>query len=513
TSDFEGSYCTDAIVTVGIDTYTSSNPSGTTTISNFNGCDSIITVDLIFQDVAIGNFSANKCSGDSVFIYDAFYNESDIIDELLIDNGSINGCDSLIIIDVTFEDIMMGLLTTSICLGDTIFVGNLPYTEPVTDEEIMLLSADGCDSLLILNITVTTPTTSIIDESVCENYQLIVNGTLYDKDNPTGSELIENIESGCDSIVEINLVFDQIAIDSAIVYSTCDVTDFILVGGFIFNMANPSGIITLFSADTNACDTIVSVDITFGVLDVDYNQIQPGCSVPDSGSVIINGITGIAPFNITYGSNNAIAFSLPVQIDLGIGSGNLIISDASGCETTISYTIVPGDDQNITINQNGEQLLLSGVTIDSILWSPTDGLSCNDCFNPIATPTNTTTYIATVFYEDGCTLMDTINVIIEDNIPDYVVPNIFSPNSDSNNDNFTLTVTDGALGVPLLMTIYDRWGNKQYTSNIASDIINTGWDGTNNNKNVEVGVYVFYISLVEPDGTIVNLFGDLTVIR
>ncbi len=46
-------------------------------------------------------------------------------------------------------------------------------------------------------------------------------------------------------------------------------------------------------------------------------------------------------------------------------------------------------------------------------WSPTDGLSCTDCPNPMASPSATTTYVMTATDTYGCSVMDSITVEVE----------------------------------------------------------------------------------------------------
>jgi hypothetical protein len=55
------------------------------------------------------------------------------------------------------------------------------------------------------------------------------------------------------------------------------------------------------------------------------------------------------------------------------------------------------------------QLLASGGN-GTYRWSPPQGLSCTDCPNPIATPTQTTSYIAHSINDGGCDIADTIEV-------------------------------------------------------------------------------------------------------
>ncbi len=47
-------------------------------------------------------------------------------------------------------------------------------------------------------------------------------------------------------------------------------------------------------------------------------------------------------------------------------------------------------------------------------WSPTDGLSCTDCPDPVATPSQTTTYTLTAWDTYGCEVFDSITIEVKD---------------------------------------------------------------------------------------------------
>jgi len=64
------------------------------------------------------------------------------------------------------------------------------------------------------------------------------------------------------------------------------------------------------------------------------------------------------------------------------------------------------------------------------------------------------------------------------------------------------------------LSIYDRHGSKVFTGlGIATNNPDLGWDGRMNSINVEQGVYV-YVAVVNIGGCeVINLSGDVTVIR
>ncbi len=514
-SSFTGTYCTDAQVPVGDDIYDMDMPSGTTIIENgsTNGCDSVIMVDLTFTDFAEGTFMRTPCEGDTVIVNGTEYTETNTTDEFIIPNGSINGCDSLVKIDIVFIEATMGQYSETICAGDTTIINGEEFFEGKVFGSQLLENSNsaGCDSIVEVSIDIDDPAESSFTGDYCNTFSIDINGTTYDQSNASGVEVFENQASnGCDSLVMINLTFDQQAIDSSFMFSTCDGAYSIQIGNITFDSTNTSDIVTLPAADANSCDTIIDVQLMFGSLGVDYLEIDGGCEVSDSGSVIIESATGDAPYSITINGNNTIAFTLPIEITLPIGSGEISVIDDNGCEVILPYELFSGGE-NFTISEDQGQIMVSGGVIDSIAWTPAEGLSCIDCIDPIAQPSQSTTYLATIFFDDSCTVELSIDITVINNTPDYILPSVFSPNGDNTNDNFILTITEGAIGLPQTLLIYDRWGNRVFTG-IGEDLIINGWDGTKDGKDLVPGVYVYHLTILENE-QIVNIYGDVTIVR
>ena len=69
-----------------------------------------------------------------------------------------------------------------------------------------------------------------------------------------------------------------------------------------------------------------------------------------------------------------------------------------------------------------------------------------------------------------------------------LMPNAFTPNNDGKNDLFRIPP-----GIPLILdnfSIYDRWGNKIFTTND----LRKGWDGTYKGTKLSTGVFVYTVS-------------------
>lgn len=185
--------------------------------------------------------------------------------------------------------------------------------------------------------------------------------------------------------------------------------------------------------------------------------------------------------------------------NLSAGSYTVTVFDQYGCSALASANIT--DTLLVLTNDTpAQQTIIEGNSVvfslrgaDTYSWTPSTGLSCTNCPNPVATPSSTTTY--TVLAKDyyGCStfVMFTINVkppCIGDDSQVFI-PNVFSPNNDGQND--ILYVEGNGLS-NIYWTIYDRWGNIIFEGFDQSH----GWDGTWKGNQMESGTYVYYLKAI-----------------
>jgi gliding motility-associated-like protein len=158
------------------------------------------------------------------------------------------------------------------------------------------------------------------------------------------------------------------------------------------------------------------------------------------------------------------------------------------------------------------RLTTTTANASTITWAPPEGLSCTDCFQPLATLQRTIIYIAEVTDNAGCKARDTIRIVVGCNQDAFFMANTFTPNNDGRNDYFY----PQGLGVNMIhrFMIYNRWGEIVFS---ATDIpVNTperGWDGTYHGKEVPPDVFMYVLEAVCPDGTPIVVKGDITVVR
>ena len=193
-------------------TYNESNPSGTEVLSNANGCDSTVTIDLVFNNNTIGSENYSGCSGDgyAVVVNGATYDESNSSGTEVLSN--VNGCDSTVTIDLVFNNNTIGNENYSGCSGDgySVVVNGATYDESNSSGTEVLSNVNGCDSTVTIDLVFNNNTIGNENYSGCtgDGYAVIVNGVTYDESNSSGTEVLSNV-NGCDSTVTIDLVFNN----------------------------------------------------------------------------------------------------------------------------------------------------------------------------------------------------------------------------------------------------------------------------------------------------------------
>ena len=174
---------------------------------------------------------------------------------------------------------------------------------------------------------------------------------------------------------------------------------------------------------------------------------------------------------------------------------------------TISVNPLPvvsaGND--ITIFE-GSSVELLGSGGPTYLWSPSPGLTCTTCQNPIASPAETTTYYLSVTDANGCTATDSITIFVEPLVNVIFVPNVFSPNGDDVNDVLDV---QGSGFESLYFAVYDRWGEKVFeTTSIDAD-----WDGTFNGKALNSATFAYYLEILFSNGEEYEEKGKIALVR
>jgi hypothetical protein len=191
-------------------TYTSSG-SYNTTIPNAAGCDSIITLNLTILNSTTGTDVQTACNSFT-WIDGNTYTASNNAATYNLVGGATNGCDSLVTLNLTILNSTTGTDTQTACNSFTWIDGNT-YTSSnnAATYNIVGGAANGCDSLVTLNLTILNSTTGTDTQTACNSFTWI-DGNTYTASNTTATyTLVGGAVNGCDSLVTLNLTINSVA--------------------------------------------------------------------------------------------------------------------------------------------------------------------------------------------------------------------------------------------------------------------------------------------------------------
>ncbi len=169
------------------------------TFTNQQGCDSVVTLYLdILQPDSIVQY-ASACES-----YEFEGNTLTTSGQYQANYTNKWGCDSVIILNLTVNYPDSVTIDESAC-ESYLFDGNVLTTSGTYVANFPNLMG-GCDSVVTLNLTILEPSTGTDVISACESYTWI-DGITYTESNNTATYSLTNAE-GCDSIVTLNLTID-----------------------------------------------------------------------------------------------------------------------------------------------------------------------------------------------------------------------------------------------------------------------------------------------------------------
>jgi len=270
--------------------------------------------------------------------------------------------------------------------------------------------------------------------------------------------------------------------------------------------------ITLIAVDSNSCNFADTFSVTIFLPPPAQITVSGGDTICTGQTTQLNASGGQ-----TYLWSPATELDNPTSPNPNAGPGSttnfqVIAIDSNGCADTgyVQVDVYPpafieaGSD--ILLDVGDVPVLNPTIPSNGVFyWTPSTGLSCTICNNPVATPETSTMYY--LYFTDiyGCTYVDSLLVMVT---PSVFIPNAFTPNGHGPNEVFQPIVRNLSY---YEFYIFDRWGELIFHSTDS----NEGWDGTHKGKKCPVDVYVWkikYSDYLEPDD-VKRKYGHVTLIR
>lgn len=168
---------------------------------NQYGCDSILVLDLTVLPILKDTLNVRLCSPKSFTLNNKTYNKTNIYSDTL---STAAGCDSIIFINLIIDKPIIKNQKLTLCAPATYAINNNTYTTTgiYTDT---LSTADGCDSVVVTNLTINPQKFTTLSKKLCEGQQFILNNITYNTSGIYNDTLKTTL--GCDSVLEINLTY------------------------------------------------------------------------------------------------------------------------------------------------------------------------------------------------------------------------------------------------------------------------------------------------------------------
>ena len=315
-------------------TYTSSNNTASHTIPNGStaGCDSTIYLNLIVHSPSTGIDTHTECQSYT-WIDGITYTANNTTATHTISGGNSHNCDSLVTLNLTILPSSVGIDTRTECQSYT-WLNGITYvaSNNTASHTILGGSANGCDSIVTLNLTI-LPVVSTIDTYSDCNALTWIDGNTYNTSNTTATHLFANgAANGCDSIVTLHFTRLPTAQGIQVVHS-CE--PYTWIDGITYSTSNTTATYTFINGAANGCDSVAALHFTL------FPTTQ-GTDV----------ITACEPYTwidgITYTSNN--------------NSAIVTLENVNGCDSIVNLALTFEPlNTSITGSYNTLSADLSGV--------------------------------------------------------------------------------------------------------------------------------------------------------
>ena len=189
------------------------------TLSDVHGCDSVVTLHLtVLPEVAVTEERATVCHGETYTWNGTNYSVSGDYSLTLSD---VNGCDSVVTLHLTvLPEVAITEERATVCYGETYTWNGTSYSVS-GDYSLTLSDVNGCDSVVTLHLTV-LPEVPVTEErvTVCHGETYTWQGKTY---SVSGDYTVTYADmNGCDSIFVLHLTILPEAATSEETIVACD---------------------------------------------------------------------------------------------------------------------------------------------------------------------------------------------------------------------------------------------------------------------------------------------------
>ena len=476
-STYIDTLCFGEAVTIGNSTFDRDRPSGTVSLLAANGCDSIVTVDLLFEQRARVSIDGPP----------SFCNPAEVSFTVEVE-GTREVTGDVRIGGVDFGAVLLqpgsNTLTYPAQTNFSVFVTNLRAT------------SGGCREPNITTLSY-IPTVSLVEAAIDVP---LATGGYFACEGGTVQSIVASVANGVGPYSFLWSTGDTTIAINNVGIGTYDVTITDALG------CASSADVEVMEADTLAY--AVSVDDPqcidgLGAISISLDELPPGLRFRFDLDTLVAATA--ADFVFDELEEGTYVFQL-VQ-ENGCEQAQLITLDDPPAINLIkrdSFTVELGDSILVEADVPPNTV--------AIEWTPTRGLACDTCARTLASPRTDVLYVIAVETDRSCIITDQVYVEVLP-LAEIFIPTAFSPNGDAVND---VVVPYGGAEVERINSfqVYDRWGERVWSaSDFEAGDTSQGWDGTYRGQRMDPAVFVAMVEVLFLDGTVRIFTGDVALVR
>ena len=217
-------------------------------MQTINGCDSIVVLNLIVHPTYNDTIAAEICDNEVYTQYNFNTSEAGYHTQNL---QTINGCDSIVVLNLTIHPTFSDTTIAEICSNDR-------YTRGGFDENTTgvfyrnLQTINGCDSIFVLDLTANPVYLDTIFAEICEG-ETYENFGFEASNNGIYRQYLETVK-GCDSTVVLKLTVHP-TYSNDLVVDICEGEEYAYNG----NTYNIQGVYQTNYQTIHGCDSVINL--------------------------------------------------------------------------------------------------------------------------------------------------------------------------------------------------------------------------------------------------------------
>ena len=419
------SFCAGSTYTYGTYTFTTSGIDTLTIPSNTGGCDSTIYLTLNYKAAPTFTLVDSFCQGSSYTYRGHTYTTSGLHSFTV---AAPTGCDSIIRVNLSYKTAPTIAITDSFCHGTSYTYRGNTYTTSGL-HSITYPAPSGCDTVVNLTLSYTTPPSRTIYDTICQGSSYIYG---VDTFTTRGRHTFTVSTAGsCDSTIVLNLTINRAP--------NLFVRDSFCLGAvytFRSNTYTASGTYNVTLPATSGCDTNATLILTY--------KVAPRLNVVDS---FCQGDT----------------YTFRGHTFTTAGRDTVYLTAASGCDTVAILTLSYRTAGSAVISQSGNILIVNPAAA-TYQWS-LNGTPISGATSQTYVATQSGVYTVATTSNTSCPAISAGFTVTGVGINEVSSSGIFKLYPNPSNGKFTIESSDFS-GAEI--TIYDVLGRAVYQKQLLS---------------------------------------------